>query len=574
MKKGDLSSVKIMWPRTEEERLRGRNTGFVCFMNREDASDAMNYYQESDPLNTGHRLMIRWGKDVRNNSRRGQGMSIIPSTRPSRSLHLQNTNPLVPLNRSIPLDNTMDENEGDYSNLVEDEKGALQSSKVAGLMLPSIMSIAYDATQHSKDSIHVVPPSDPSRHEFISTLAFYVAKDGYTLEKKILECESNNQLFTFLSAPSLLSNPTWANDVFKDEWRHTASLNNDSKKSIEKTTIEEYIFYRWRVFAFAQGDSFQSWRTEPFIMLYHPQDPVGGRYWIPPPLPALMDGDGTGRQVHVDFGRGERFHHRREGRRGGNISASFNKDGGPLLGINKTSERVIPNKKAALAGANSLIDSELEEWNDMIDNRLCASKDSILDAMSFCFDRSTAAVQISELLRTALLDERKGISVDTRIARLFLLSDVLFNSQQPGVKNAYRYRDAIETMAPEIFSSLGKHGKKHGEMIGRITLNKLRNAVKAVLSAWSAWSVYNTTFLEELDSLFEGVFVEPKVDLPESGTSMKIPEEKSANPIASNEVTASICSDIDGEELNEDDLLPDDIDGESLSESDYLFDLP
>lgn len=31
-----------MWPRTAEERARNRNTGFVCFMKRADAEDAMD----------------------------------------------------------------------------------------------------------------------------------------------------------------------------------------------------------------------------------------------------------------------------------------------------------------------------------------------------------------------------------------------------------------------------------------------------------------------------------------------------------------------------------------------------
>ena len=38
---GPLASVKIMWPRTEEERSRGRNCGFVAFMNRKDGERAM-----------------------------------------------------------------------------------------------------------------------------------------------------------------------------------------------------------------------------------------------------------------------------------------------------------------------------------------------------------------------------------------------------------------------------------------------------------------------------------------------------------------------------------------------------
>ncbi len=40
-KYGPLASVKIMWPRTEEERTRVTNRGFVAFMTRKDAERAL-----------------------------------------------------------------------------------------------------------------------------------------------------------------------------------------------------------------------------------------------------------------------------------------------------------------------------------------------------------------------------------------------------------------------------------------------------------------------------------------------------------------------------------------------------
>ena len=62
---GDLYSIKIMWPRTQAERSRQRNTGFVCFENREDAEDAMESCNETDPFNVGRHLMMKWGKNVK-----------------------------------------------------------------------------------------------------------------------------------------------------------------------------------------------------------------------------------------------------------------------------------------------------------------------------------------------------------------------------------------------------------------------------------------------------------------------------------------------------------------------------
>lgn len=38
---GPLASIKIMWPRTDEERARNRNSGFVAYMSRIDAERAI-----------------------------------------------------------------------------------------------------------------------------------------------------------------------------------------------------------------------------------------------------------------------------------------------------------------------------------------------------------------------------------------------------------------------------------------------------------------------------------------------------------------------------------------------------
>jgi len=41
-KYGPLASIKIMWPRTEDEKSRGRHCGFVAFMCRKDGERALN----------------------------------------------------------------------------------------------------------------------------------------------------------------------------------------------------------------------------------------------------------------------------------------------------------------------------------------------------------------------------------------------------------------------------------------------------------------------------------------------------------------------------------------------------
>lgn len=44
---GPLASVKVMWPRTEEEKARKKNCGFVAYMKREDAEESLDHFKGS-----------------------------------------------------------------------------------------------------------------------------------------------------------------------------------------------------------------------------------------------------------------------------------------------------------------------------------------------------------------------------------------------------------------------------------------------------------------------------------------------------------------------------------------------
>eukprot|EP00051_Salpingoeca_urceolata_P029008 m.488678 g.488678 ORF g.488678 m.488678 type:complete len:591 (+) comp26016_c0_seq1:149-1921(+) len=59
---GPLASVKIMWPRTMEEKSRGRMTGFVAFMDKDDASEALEELQDAEMM--GHVMRLGWSKAV------------------------------------------------------------------------------------------------------------------------------------------------------------------------------------------------------------------------------------------------------------------------------------------------------------------------------------------------------------------------------------------------------------------------------------------------------------------------------------------------------------------------------
>jgi U2-associated protein SR140 len=213
-----------------------------------------------------------------------------------------------------------------------------------------------------------------------------------------------------------------------------------------------------------------------------------GRFWIPPPLNTLAAQE----EIDAEKSREDAILASQEERRK-NCAVNTQQDG---ITTGAQMRRLNADNNGG-AGVK-LNQWERKVFHELLYEKLCASQESICETMAFAFDKSGAAHEISQLLLAAILESGNEISVDTRIARLFLLSDILFNSQQPGVKNAFHYRDAIEAMSPTVFESLGRHRG------GRMTKNRLRKAVLSVLGAWANWSVYTTDFLDELESKFEG----------------------------------------------------------------------
>jgi len=53
-KYGPLASVKVMWPRSDEEKARGRNCGFVAYMNRKDGERALSALQGLNDVNNSN----------------------------------------------------------------------------------------------------------------------------------------------------------------------------------------------------------------------------------------------------------------------------------------------------------------------------------------------------------------------------------------------------------------------------------------------------------------------------------------------------------------------------------------
>lgn len=415
---GPIGSVKIMWPRTEEERVRQRNCGFVSFMKREDAADALDALRDSDIF--GQSLRIGWGKKV----------------------------PIPPYPLPLP-------------KAIQD-----QHKPDSAFQVPS-----------GAPTLKVKVPDSKEVCKVIDIVAKYVAEDGFSLEQNIAEHKRDSIHFKFLF----------------------------------ETESVAHLYYRWRLYSLAQGDSLIKWQTTPFQIM------VGGPYWLPPAVPKTSD---------------DRKREREKNR-------------GRHLRTNVT----------------PMDDENRDSFEGML-RSITPEREKIKEAMGFALDNAEKAREIVEIITESLTIT--ATPVPKKIARLFLVSDILHNSSA-GVKNASAYRSQFQQTLKDVFKSLRD---TYISINGRLSADKMKEKVLTVLRIWQAWSLFPVFFLDDLEELFQ-----PK---PPTKASTECKEEtittngtKKGEPIDFSDTTKGKGGEyIDGKSI--DDIngkpLDDDIDGVPLDD--------
>ncbi|MFS7928210.1 putative transcription regulator SAP family [Helianthus anomalus] len=374
---GPIASVKIMWPRTEEERKRQKNCGFVAFMNRADGQAAKDEMQ--GVVVYDYELNIGWGKSV---------------SLPSQSL------PAPPPGQM-----------------------AIRSKEGATVILsgPSGPPVTSVPSQNSElvltpnvPDITVVLLDDVRLRKVIDTMALYVLDGGCAFEQAIMERVRGNSLFSFLF----------------------------------QLGSKEHTYYVWRLYSFAQGDTLQRWRTEPFIMI------TGSGRWVPPALPMAKSPENEETGTTFAAGRSRRVEAER-----------------------------------------TLTDAQRDEFEDML-RALTLERVQIKEAMGFALDNADAAGEIVEVLTESLT--LKETPIPTKVARLMLVSDILHNSSAP-VKNASAYRTKFEANLPDILESFND---LYRSITGRITAEALKERVLKVLQVWADWFLFSDAYVNGLRSTF------------------------------------------------------------------------
>ncbi|CDU85247.1 U2 snRNP-associated SURP motif-containing protein, putative [Plasmodium yoelii] len=340
---GKVSSVKIMYPRKEEDKKKGRISGFVCFENKEDAENAKDALDGVEMF--GKPVIIGWSK-------------AIPK--------------ILSLNKNEYKNSHFDKNKSSFNT--------------------------------SNKRIQIILPEDKKVKRIIDLLAKYVTEEGYAFEEIIKKNEKDNPMFNFIF-----------------------------------NTSDLHYYYKWRVFSFAQGDSYRNWRVDSFQMYEN-------SYVYIPPVPKNK------------------------------------KDNVPR--INKK----MKNKKCDM-------DEKKKSKLISIINNLSKKRVSICRAMIFCTRHSDFSFDIVKIISSYLTDLKYDLL--KKINLVYLLSDILYNCSNQFF-SSWPYRKHMEEALPRIFYYFRKHIKKCDS---KIKAKLFSDSIMSIFNMWDTWAIYTIVFMNGLKCL-------------------------------------------------------------------------
>ncbi|XP_065345980.1 U2 snRNP-associated SURP motif-containing protein [Cloeon dipterum] len=204
-KYGPLASIKIMWPRSDEEKARGRNCGFVAYMNRKDGERALKHL--GGKMIMDYEMKLGWGKSV---------------PIPSYPIYIPPS--LAKLMMPPPPSGLPFNAQPSYQD----------KDKIPPIGTP--YPEAEDPNKEEFDKIlsravvKVVIPTERNLLSLIHRMVEFVVREGPLFEAMIMNREINNPMFRFL-------------------------FENQSPA---------HTYYRFKLFSILQGDPQNKWITEDF----------------------------------------------------------------------------------------------------------------------------------------------------------------------------------------------------------------------------------------------------------------------------------------------------------------------
>ncbi|PIO76694.1 hypothetical protein TELCIR_01210 [Teladorsagia circumcincta] len=126
--------------------------------------------------------------------------------------------------------------------------------------------------------------------------------------------------------------------------------------------------------------------------------------------------------------------------------------------------------------------------------------DSIGDAMVWCADHATCAREICECIYESLtIDETP---LHKKIARLYLISDLLANAASRGVRDVFYFRQYFGDLLTKIFAALGRTLRS---VNARLKAEQFKQRVMSCFRAWEESVLYPTDVLVNSQNIFLGL---------------------------------------------------------------------
>ncbi|KAF8933829.1 U2 snRNP-associated SURP domain-containing protein [Dissophora ornata] len=194
-----------------------------------------------------------------------------------------------------------------------------------------------------------------------------------------------------------------------------------------------------------KGDTATRWRTEPFKMV------DGGPVWVPP-LMSFTD------EVFEEDQR--------------------------LIEAHEDEFEKAAIKGTLSRGARGFLEAQLRT--------ITAQRRSIGRAMMFCMQHADAADEIVDIIVASMILPNTPQQV--RLARLYLISDVLHNCSVP-LPNVWKFRSALELKLPVIFEALNGI---YRSIEARLKAEQFRRQITSVLTVWENWIVFPQTYIDNL----------------------------------------------------------------------------
>ncbi|XP_026219584.1 U2 snRNP-associated SURP motif-containing protein isoform X3 [Anabas testudineus] len=287
-------------------------------------------------------------------------------------------------------------------------------------------------------------------------------------------------------------------------------INNPMYRFLFENQSPAHVYYRWKLYSILQGEAPGKWRTDDFRMFKN------GSLWRPPPLNPYL---------HGPYDDGE-----------------------------EEEEEEEASKKG------SLKEEERDKLEEML-RGLTPRRGDIAEAMLFCLSHAEAAEEIVECITESLSILKTPLP--KKIARLYLVSDVLYNSSAK-VANASYYRKYFETKLCQIFSDLNATYKT---IQGHLQCENFKQRVMSCFRAWEDWAVYPDPFLIKLQNIFLGLVNLSAEKEPPSIVEPEPPEDIDGAPIG-DYVDGTPLEDVDGVPIDAGPIDGAPIDGAPLDDLD------